>query len=42
MTDWRSISSPPTLSRNGEWLAYSLMEPQEATATLFVKNLKSG
>jgi len=37
---WRSISSP-TLSRNGEWLAYSLM-PQEGDGDLVVKNLKSG
>ncbi len=36
---WRSISSP-TLSRNGEWLAYSLM-PQEGDGDLVVRNLKS-
>ena len=37
---WRSIASP-TLSRNGEWLAYSLM-PQDGDGDLIVKNLKTG
>jgi len=37
---WRSFASP-TLSRNGEWLAYSSM-PQEGDGDLVVKNLKTG
>ncbi|MBA3974234.1 MAG: hypothetical protein C0504_08470 [Candidatus Solibacter sp.] len=37
---WRSIASP-SVSRNGEWLAYSFM-PQDGDGDLIVKNLKSG
>jgi hypothetical protein len=37
---WRSIASP-SLSRNGEWLAYSYM-PQEGDGDLVVRNLKTG
>ena len=37
---FRSIASP-SVSRNGEWLAYSFM-PQDGDGDLIVKNLKSG
>ncbi len=37
---WRAIASP-SLSRNGEWLAYSYM-PQDGDGDLIVKNLKTG
>ena len=37
---WRSIASP-TLSRSGDWLAYSLM-PQEGDGDLVIRNLKTG
>jgi len=37
---WRSIASP-SVSRSGEWLAYSYM-PQEGDGDLVIKNLKTG